>query len=425
MNPTTPPVPRQRHGCLIVLALFTALFIVAVLVVRHLVTRTSMPYRIVASAIEKTIPGVKITGITGSLNSGIGVDSISWGDDPAKRSEVLGLQIKYTATADRSGKYRLVVHDVAVRKAHIDLADFGPGNGSSSSTSSSPSPTNPQTMLESLDVERVSIEDVLITDRASDFRLSIPKIEWTGFKWTPTSLEPGTLLVESDRLTIHTIPGRTVSLDGRTVTFQKSFTGTALPALHPAIKQAIPFIADAGYPGPGQIRGCHVAIADGKVEWETTEDGGGSMHVRQLDLPGYIDARKLFGERAADLPSDLVLSAVATSGFTDGHGTMNITGGSFRLGAATFQVEPVEFGAADQSSATLRAVSTSDAGKIEWSLPLANPSHEFHPRFSSPSLSPEEILAHVFFGKSAQDLSSEEKKEIDSKRAIYFPPPEQ
>ncbi|HEY3898439.1 MAG TPA: hypothetical protein VGM54_07490 [Chthoniobacter sp.] len=425
MNPTTPPAPRQRHGCLIVLALFTALFIVAVLVVYHLVMRTPMPYRIIASAIEKANPAVKITGITGNLSSGIGIESIAWGDDPQKRSEILGLQIKFAATADRSGKYRLVVHDVGVRKAHVDLADFGPASGSSSSTSSSPSPTNPQTMLESLDVERVSIEDVLITDRASSFRLSIPKIEWTGFKWTPTSLEPGTLLVESDRLTIHTIPGRTVSLNGRKVTFQKSFTGTALPALHPAVKQAIPFIADVGYPAQGQIRGCHVEIADGKLEWETTEDGGGSLHVRKLDLPSYIDARKLFGEKAADLPSDLVLSAVATSGFTDGHGTINITGGNFRLGAATFQIEPEEFGAPEQSSATLRAVFTSDAGKIEWSLPLANLGHEFQPRFSSPSLSPEEILAHVFFAKAAQDLSPEEKKEVDSKRSIYFPLPEQ
>jgi hypothetical protein len=119
------------------------------------------------------------------------------------------------------------------------------------------------------------------------------------------------------------------------------------------------------------------------------------------------------------------LSAVATSGFTDGHGTIDITGGSFRLGAATFQIEPLEIGAADQSSATLRAVSTTDAGKIEWSLSLANVGHEFHPHLSSASLSPEEILARVFFGKAVQELSPEEKKEIGTKRAIYFPLPEQ
>jgi hypothetical protein len=166
-------------------------------------------------------------------------------------------------------------------------------------------------------------------------------------------------------------------------------------------------------------------IADGKVEWETTEDGGGSLHVRQLDLPTFLDARKLYGENAADLPSSLVLSAVATSGFTDGHGTINITGGSFRLGAATFQIEPVEFDAADQSNVTLRATFTSDAGKIEWSLPLTNLSHEFHPHVRGTGLSQEEILARVFFGKPAQELTAEEKKEIESKRSIYFPPPEQ
>jgi len=426
MNPTPPPVPKQGHGCLIFLAVLVALVIVAALVVYHVVARTAFPYRFLASKIEKANPNLKISGITGSLNSGLGIEAITWGDDPQNRSEILDLQIKYTFSGDPGGKARVVVHEVGVRKVHFDLADFGPGTDSTTTTTS-PMATggSSQALLSGLEIERVSIEDVLITDHATNLRLSIPKIEWTGFKWTPTSFEPGTLVVESDRLTLHTSAGRTIPVDGLDVTFQKNLTGTVLPALHPAIKQPIPFVADASYRAQGQVRASHGVVAEGKLEWNTTDDGGGSLHVRQLDLPSFIDARKLFGEQAADLPGDLVMSAVATSGFTDGHGTMNITGGSFRLGVATFQIEPVEFAAAEQSGTTLQAVCSTDAGKIVWALPLASLGKEFHPRLRSTGMPPEEILARVFAGKPYADLNDQEKKKIDARRAVYFPTPEQ
>ena len=224
---------------------------------------------------------------------------------------------------------------------------------------------------------------------------------------------------------MHTEAGRTVSLNGQNVTFQKTLTGTALPALHPALKQALPFVVDVSFLPQGKVGAYHVVFADGKLEGETTSDGGGSLHVRHLDLPAFLDGRKLFGDQAADLPSDLVLSAVATSGFTDGQGSVNITGGSFRLGMATFQIEPLQFETSDQSGVTLQAVASTDAGKITWSLPLSNLAKDYHPRLSATGIPPEEVLASVFVGKPYAELTPEEKKAVDARRPIYFPPPEQ
>ena len=84
-------------------------------------TGTAWPYRTIASLIERGNPSVKIAGITGTLHSGLGVDSITWGDDPLKRSEVLGLRIQYSGVAGQGGKYRVVVHDAGVRKALSSL----------------------------------------------------------------------------------------------------------------------------------------------------------------------------------------------------------------------------------------------------------------------------------------------------------------
>jgi hypothetical protein len=425
MESTSPPPSRKLNGCLVFLALLLALLIIGGIVIYHLALRTPLPYRVLASMIEKADPNLKITGITGSFNTGIGIDSITWGQDPENRSEVIGLGLKYTASNDGTGKYRFVVHEVGVQKAQFDLADFGSGATTSSTATPASPAAGPQPALGSVEIEHVNIENVLITNRVTKFRLSIPKIEWTGFKWTPTSCDPGTLLVESDRLAVHTIAGRSVMLDGQNVTFQKTFDGTALPTLHPAIKQPIPFMVDVGYEGPGKVRGCHFNIAEGKAEWNSTADGGGSLHIRQLDLAAFLDGQKIFGEQAADFPSDITLSAVATSGFSDGHGTVKITGGNFRLGAATFQIEPVEFTTAEQSRVKLQAADTTDAGKIIWSVPLANLGKEYHPHLASPGMKPEDIIARVFAGKAYEELTPEEKKAVDDRKQTYFPTPEQ
>ncbi len=248
--PAIPELPDQpsflrRHGCLTFIIALVALFIVAVLVVRHMVVNTPLPYRFVASMIQKANPKVHIEGITGDLKTGVAVSSIKWGDVPGSPSEILDLRIRYNGFSDAGQTHRIVINDAGVRRAHIDLADL-PSAGSvttsqtttvtsgrtttSVTTSSSGSSTTTTTRsfgtassgatfpqgLESVEIERVSIEDVLITNRNSDFRLSIPKIEWTGFKATPTAVEPGVLTVESDRLTLphHARPFRAVGRKG-------------------------------------------------------------------------------------------------------------------------------------------------------------------------------------------------------------------
>ena len=452
MNSTPPPnLPDQpsvfrRYGCLIILVALATMVVVAVMLGMHALVGTSMPYRMIASVIEKANPNVKIEGIIGDLKTGFGVASISWGDDPANRSEILDLRVKYNGYSDLSKTRRVVIHDAGVRKAHIDLADlpsspngtasqtttYTTGSGTTSvtttttasgSTSTSTTTTTnvfPST-LDSFEIEHVDIEDVLITKRLSNFRLSIPKIEWTDFKATPTSFDPGVLTVESDRLMLHTTVGRTVHVEGQDMAFQKMLTGTVQPALHPAIKQPIVFTADLSFlPQGGEVRPFHLVTADDKLEIDGAKDGGGSVHVRQLDLAAFIDPRKIFGDHAADLPSDLILSAVAISGFSDGNGTIKIVGGSFHLGASTFQIEPVEFSKEEQSGAILQAVLKTDAGIIVWALPLANFGQEYHPHFICPGLAPSEILAHVFAGRYYGELNAEEKQAIDAKLPAYF-----
>jgi len=90
---------------------------------------------------------------------------------------------------------------------------------------------------------------------------------------------------------------------------------------------------------------------------------------------------------------------------------------------ATFQIEPLEFGAEEQSGAILQAVLKTDAGNIVWALPLADVGREFHPHFISTGMFTEEILARVFAGRPYGQLSAEEKQAVDARRPAYFPSP--
>lgn len=461
-SPESYPQPSflRRHGCLTFLAVVVLLLVAGVLFARYMIFSTPLPYRIVAALIEKANPNVHISGLTGDIQKGLNVGSITWGQMPGSPSEIRDLRIRYNGYGEAGKTHRIVLNEVAVSRAHIDLADLPTTNSTTTTTtttsggtattttveggatstttvSSSSSSGTSTTMtsrtragsagptlpagVESFEIERVSIEDVLITNRNSPFRLSIPKIAWTGFKVTPTSFEPGLLTVESDRLTLRTEAGRKVSLEDTDVTFQKLLKGVAQPALHPAIKQPIAFAADLTFLPQGDVRPFHILLDDGRLEISGTADGAGSVRARQVDLASYIDPKKVFGDQAADLPSEVVVSAVATAGFADGSGSMKIAGGSFRLGVAKFQIQPLEFTKADQNAAVLKAVLKTDAGEIVWELPLANFGDDYRPRLTSPGMPPEEAVSRVFTGRSYQQLSPEERKAVDERVEVYIP----
>jgi len=460
MDPNSPNQPSgcRKHGCLIAIVTLVVLIVAAGVAFYYTVFRTAMPFRIVANMMQKANPSMHIEGIEGNLATGVSVASITWGDAPGSPSEITGLRIRYNGYEDAGRTHRLVINDIGVNRAHIDIADLPSSNGVTTSRSTTVVNSNGTTTttttttsgsaanapnpfaamananngsgfpqgLDSVEVRNVSILDVLLTNRnVPGFRVSIPKIEWTGFKATPDSFEPGVLTIESDRLTVHTNPGRTVAVDGQDIPFQKSITGTAQPALHPAIKQPINFAADVSFvPKGGALRPYHFVVADGKLEVNEAVDGSGALHARQLDLAGLIDPRKLFGNQAADLPGDLVLNAVVGKGFEEGNGTMKIVDGSFRLGTATFEVQPLEFSKAALEHINLKAVAKTDAGNITWSLPLAKFGSEYHPTLAGQEMSPGDVLAHIFAGKPYDQLSAEEKKTIDARIPVYFSPVE-
>lgn len=438
------PLSFQRYGCLVLLALIATGLVVLGFLTWHMLTGTAMPFRQVARIIEQSFPGVKITGISGNISTGPSVESITWGNDAEHRSEIAGLRIKYNGYRDVRDKKRLILTDVGVRKAHIDLADFedfmnevkasSNRNTSSSSnnrqskpssSSSSGSSQSPLTEfgLDSFEITQLLIEDVLITNRNSDFRLSIPKVTWTGFKATKTDLDGGELSVQSDRLTVATLPSQKLPLEGEATVSKRTLTGTVQPLMHPSIRQALNFNIEYAYVTDKQRLWFQIQAADGKLQAASTDDGGRTLKANHLDPGAFLDAAKLYGKNAADFPSDIVLEATEAPD----DATVQIASGSFHLGVATFEIQAATIDKDDEDEPPeLVATARIGSDEIRWHLPLDNFPEEYHPTLSSnPGLPPQEILARIFTGKQYADLTPEEKQAIDARVPVYFPKPPQ
>lgn len=426
MPPSTPP-PRKSSscatGCLVTLAVVVALFIGGIFVARYLFVSTPTPFKLLASLIEKGDPNIKFTGISGDIATGPSVESITWGGNPAHRSEILGLRAKYNGLSGIQATRRVIIEDVGVRKAHIDLAGWqssgsAHGHRSSSRSSSSSSKSEWPKSIDSVEIQQVLFEDVLITNSNTAFQLSIPKISWVGFKMTENDLEPGDLNVESDRLLVKTGPGRTLPMGDQSVTFKKSIAVTALPLLHPSIKKNLDLTYDFTFVPGTKSPAFHASALGGKVDAGTVADGGSALHIKHLDLASLLDAQKLYGKQAAEFPSDFSIEAQQAAE----DGPTKVTGGSFVLGKATFAIDPVEIEKDNDGKATLRATTRVEGNEIHWSLPLDEIPFYFRPTFTAnPEMSPKQILAHVFAGKPVDDLSDDEKAAIEARVPVYFP----
>jgi hypothetical protein len=319
---------------------------------------------------------------------------------------------------------QLIFSDVGVSRAHLDVSDihWQSTNTTTSPTVSRPNQANPAlpANLSAFRIDRVSFEDVLITNRHTGFHLEIPKIEWTGFKVTDDAVEPGNITVQSDRLDIRTRPGRTVPIAGKPFPFQKTLEISAKPQLHPALRQPLACLVDFSLPPRGEMMSWHIAAADGAIE-ASGSGGSGQISVRDFDAARLLDSAALFGRAAPDLPTDLTFKLTTTSD----PAAWRLAGGQFRLGTAQFEIHPCVSPRQLAIPAVIRAVAHVGPEEISWLLPVpaADEFPPFQPRFSAnPEIPLPAVLALVFFGKPYAELSAAERAAIDAKVPAYTPP---
>jgi hypothetical protein len=374
---------RSGLGCLLNLVIAFVVLVLALAGGGYIaVMHTALPFKVVASLIESgsTNVNLRITGISGSISSGFGVKSIRW-----TGGTIGDVRVKYSGFRDLVSKKELILREVHVGQAHLDITDW---KSSPASTNATPSSTSSESPLKLFQIDRLTIQDVALTNRLTGFSLAMPALEWTGFKAVKGHVEFGQLKVDSDRLKIATKPARSAE-------FQKLIEGTLLPKLHPLIRRPISFIADVGYAGSNVI--CRVSAFDGKLDFEIKPDQTSVLRCKGLDLADYFDA---------PLPQDL------TAELSLENGSVKVRGGTFKLGVRTFEIQLQD---ASETNIVV-AVSRTSGEEIRYELVSSDQPSRIQPRLTAkPPLNPQDTLAKVFYGKLYSELTMGEQADVTRK----------
>ena len=432
MNFDAPPRSRRVKVLLFVLGGLALLFLGVIFGGYYLVMHTAVPLRMLGAVFMSgdNPENIKVEGISGSIAKGFKIKSIRWGT-AIGASEVRDVCLAYNNFWDLVGGQRLVFQEIRIGRAHLDVtgseqllnelsdnsADDSSTNGARSTNSVvwtnsigvaryPPSPRRPPGLFQ---IDRISVEDVFITNRANGFSLSVPTIEWKGFKALNGNVELGHLKIDSDRLKVTTLPGEEVDLQGKKKSFQKKLQGTVLPRLHPAILQPIAFTVDVGHDGTSLF--WRLKAFDGKLEAYRLEDQSGLVKCQDLDLAAYINA---------PVPQHLSLEAPLSGSATipkDG-----LRKGSFTLGRKAFAIEPLELEGPEDASKTNQLVAVCRSGDIVFTYRVIIPDQPWKVEqrlMATPAMTPEETLAQVFYEQRFAELTEEDQQSVKKMKASF------
>ena len=391
-EPMERPVPAKKTGCGCLLnALIGLSVVVATLALAAwlLLMHSSLPLRGVASMIEGvgSQSHLKVTGISGSLASGLQFNKMKWDD-----GEISDVRLRYSGIMDVIRRKQLILCEVYVGSALIDT-NFQNDKPQAAESPKKSTPEGKPTdwPLRLLQIDRVSLNHLVIKDRASGVTLNIPKFDWTGFKAEKGSkVEFGNLDADSDYLTVKTTGPRSSR-------YQRRFEVGIMPKMHEGILKPIHIATELGLENGKLI--FDLSALDETVRMTVGADGIGRLHAEGANLADFI---------AGPLPQNLMIDAEA--GTPDAsEPSIKVNGGSFQLGMKSFEIQPTPAeGPQDQAKASvLLAVSRDTDRQFRYEVSVSDAEHEsFKPLLTStPPMSPEDILATLFHGTAFSSLS--------------------
>lgn len=403
MNQPTTPQKKKGCGCLLnilggIVALVVALLVAAWVIVMH----TSVPLRAVAGMIESGDPDshIKITGVSGTLSSGLAFKSMKWDD-----GELGDVRVKYSGIMDVVRRKKLILHEVRVGKALINITETGEeGDETDSPTEHPTSEKSGEPPLKLFQIDRLTLENIMVKNPATGFSLSIPALEWTGFKAEKGNVAFGKLTADSDHLKLATS-------DAPDPQYQTRVDGTIMPKMHSLIRKPIRFMVDMGMADERMV--FHLKAFEEGLEMVKVTDQTCQINVRGVNLADYFDA---------PLPQSLALEAVLENAGAEENGLLDVRGGEFQLGMRKFEIQPakVDEPVGEQTVVVLTAVSRDGESELRYEIVQSGTDGTPMQRLSGvPPLGPEDTLATVFYGKRFAALAPADQKVVTSRLSWF------
>ncbi len=403
---TYQPEPFERRdkpakkgcGCgsfIIAFLLFVVAIIAAIWII---IMHTSVPLRFVADLIEDTSKSsnLKLTGLSGSLSSGLSFKKVTWND-----GEISDMRFRYSGLMDVINRDELIIHEMHIGSAtiHYDsTADKAGETENDTSTSSSDSSTSTSSSstdsgMKLFQIDRVSLNKIIIKDRATGKTIDIPKIQWTGFKAAKgADIQFGDLVANSDHLVIKTSnpPG---------FVYQKRFEITLLPKLDDRILKPIKIDAHLGEKDKQTVY--DIKAFDETVIITKDKSGDQKIKTKDANLADFFDA---------PLPNKLNFDTSETKSATE-ETTITINSGTFLLGTKAFEIQPLNFTKDPSTNPNLIAIHR--AGETEIRYEALMNQKDFKAKLTStPAMSPENLLAFIYHEREFSTLSAQEQEKL-------------
>jgi hypothetical protein len=443
MNYDQPPRTNWVKVVLIILGSLAVIFVALMFTGYYVLMHTAVPFRMVANMMTEagTNVNLRIDGISGSISKGFMVKAITWGEKDKDANQIKDVRVLYSSFGDLvNGK--IVIKQVHVGKAHLDVTGIeqvmwptnsmgvdmneGDDEGTNQVTQAPVINTNVfasrrygrygRTRRQTpafaknrlIQVDEFSIEDVFLTNQTTGFGLSVPAVQWKGFKAQGQNVDLGELTIDSDRLKVATKEGEEVEVGGQKVKFQKRLEGTVLPLLHKSVRQPIAFTVDAMHTGTNLV--WRLSSFDGKLEAYQAGDEKGFLHCRDADLKAYFDAPV-----PEHLTADLAMTHKGTKQI------VKLGKGSFNLGQSRFEIQSQEWEKKEMPSTNhLTAISKTDGAVVMYHLFVPNQPWAIEQRLTSePAMKPKELLSKVYYAKGFDQLSGIEQKLIETNKASF------
>ncbi len=411
------PPPKKGYGCLIKSLIGIAAFAFSIVVAIWLIImHSSLPLRFVTDLIEdgNSESNLKLSGVSGSLSSGLSFQKVTWND-----GEITDMRFRYSGLMDVIRRNELIIHEMHVGSATLNTTFFtespektaaegqaqaeatdDPSSEAVSTDTPAPKGESTEPPLRLLQIDRVSLNQIIIKNPTSGHTITIPKIEWTGFKAEQgAELEFGNLEANSDHLVIKTTnPKESV--------YQKHVEISLLPKLYASIRKPIRIEAYLGQKDGNPI--FDIKAFDQSVHFIQTADGTQQLRATGANLADFLDG---------PLPNNLQLDATFSKSETPAP-TLTVRSGSFLLGTKSFEIQPTTVtGPDDKPEGTiLLALHRADDIQIRYEIPVTETKtkdQSFLPVLTStPTMSPEDLMALLFHNQKFTDIAPADQEKL-------------
>ena len=396
------PGRSSNNGCLIaVVASIVIAGVFACVGGYWAVMHSSLPLKPFEAAINES-GKAKITGLKGSLSTGMSADELRIFDTGAGDTWFTDIVFRFNGIADISSHNRVIVEELSVKTANISLPlesdedgndmvdlDINLGddeNGTTVEFESSGSGDLGDVI--SFELKTLRIDELIVANGRGETNRG--SLLLSGFKAAGENVSLDDLQITGDFLE--------VSLDQLPASnrFAQVVTGKVKTALHKAILRDIDFRVEFG--GAGNGDDARISAFAGAMNYEPGPDSDtGLLTISNLTLSNYLDSA------VADFPTAVDFRVSKTSG----DGDTRLEGGRFQIGRTTFFLEVQKIASDDDDQELIAKATVSDR---EITLHIAEPKEGGHYvyRFSSNVEDEADLASLVLFETGHAELNDKQ-----------------